>query len=282
MAVPVITSISPASGLPAVGIVVSITGTDLGAVTAVHFGATAATVFASLSATQAVADAPAGTGVVSVTVTNIDGTSAAGPVFAYSDGLFTVAEARAFDKGQLADGEVFPDAMIVAKEAEVRQWLEQVCGVNFIPTAYIDELHDGDGSSDLMLDWPLPSNPTAAALRYGTTWTALTADELDALQKYETGLIVWDYYVWPRGRQNVRVSYTAGYDDVPLLVKDAALRVCAFDLQPSNLGLAASEYETEGMRASYSIGDGYNGNWHAIPEVRRVIRMYSRDVGGIA
>ena len=69
---------------------------------------------------------------------------------------------------------------------------------------------------------------------------------------------------------------------MPLLIKRAALLACVFELQPSNLSAATSEYDAEGMRASYSIGDGYNGNWHVIPEVRRAIRLYSRNGGGIA
>jgi hypothetical protein len=40
--------------------------------------------------------------------------------------------------------------------------------------------------------------------------------------------------------------------------------------------MAATEYDAEGMRASYSVGDGFNGNWSSLPDVRRVIRMYPK------
>ena len=84
MAVPAVTSISPASGLSAGGAVVSITGTNLASATGVSFGATPATVFSSLSATQVVANAPAGTGIVDVTVTTAGGTSVAVAVDQFS------------------------------------------------------------------------------------------------------------------------------------------------------------------------------------------------------
>lgn len=40
--------------------------------------------------------------------------------------LFSVAEARAFDKAQLADAVAYPDLDITTKEAEIREWLARV------------------------------------------------------------------------------------------------------------------------------------------------------------
>lgn len=72
---PAVTSISPASGSSAGGTIVTITGTNLLAATAVKFGATAATAFTVDSATQITATSPAGTGTVDVRVTTAGGTS---------------------------------------------------------------------------------------------------------------------------------------------------------------------------------------------------------------
>ena len=83
---PVVTGISPSSGAAAGGTSVTITGTDLGSATAVHFGSNAATIVSNTS-TQIVATSPAGsTGTVDVTVTTPYGTSAmsASDQFTYS------------------------------------------------------------------------------------------------------------------------------------------------------------------------------------------------------
>ncbi|WP_245714162.1 IPT/TIG domain-containing protein, partial [Nocardia vaccinii] len=75
LAVPALSTISPSQGSTAGGTTVTLTGTGLTGVTAVNFGATPATSFTVDSATQITAVAPAGTGIVSVTVTGPGGTS---------------------------------------------------------------------------------------------------------------------------------------------------------------------------------------------------------------
>ncbi|MGK8524416.1 IPT/TIG domain-containing protein [Nocardia asteroides] len=75
LTVPSLASISPAAGPAAGGNTVTLTGTGFAGVTAVRFGATAASSFTVVSNTQITAVAPAGTGTVQVTVTNPNGTS---------------------------------------------------------------------------------------------------------------------------------------------------------------------------------------------------------------
>ena len=85
---PVVTSVSPASGLPAGGTTVTILGTTLQNATAVDFGGVAASI-TSNAAGKIVVKSPAGTDntTVNVTVTSANGTSAVGPntVFSYAD-----------------------------------------------------------------------------------------------------------------------------------------------------------------------------------------------------
>ena len=71
---PVITGISPANGLETGGETITITGTDLDAAGAVSFGGTAAAILGN-TPTEITVTAPAGTGVVPVSVTNAVGTS---------------------------------------------------------------------------------------------------------------------------------------------------------------------------------------------------------------
>ncbi len=80
---PTVTAIAPASGPPAGGTSVTITGTGFGAATAVNFGSTAAA-FTIINTTTITATAPPGTGIVDVTVVNAIGTSATGAADRFS------------------------------------------------------------------------------------------------------------------------------------------------------------------------------------------------------
>ena len=159
--------------------------------------ASAATAFVGESATRAYAISPAGTGSVAVRLSTGGGQSpiAAAATFTYGAALFSVAEARAFDKAQLASTTDYPNASIIAKEVEIRAFLARVCGVDFIATTHTDEYHDGDWSHTLMLDWPLVTAVTAVSYREDATWTAFTADELADLQSLR------HRHPLPRGRR---------------------------------------------------------------------------------
>jgi alpha-tubulin suppressor-like RCC1 family protein len=74
---PSVTAVSPASGPTSGGTEVTITGTNLGSASAVHFGASAASSFKAVSTSTVTAVAPAGTGTVDVTVATAAGTTAA-------------------------------------------------------------------------------------------------------------------------------------------------------------------------------------------------------------
>ena len=80
--IPTITSVSPASGLPAGGTKVTLTGTNM-LTSTVSFGGAAATV-SSDSATKIVIDSsPPGNGTVNITVTNSFGPSTSNAPFTY-------------------------------------------------------------------------------------------------------------------------------------------------------------------------------------------------------
>ena len=283
MAAPTITSLAPASGPTAGGTVVTVVGTSLDTVTAVAFGATPASDLALLSATQLVAVAPSGTGTASVVATNPDGDSN-GVSYEFSDGLFTVAEATGLRQGPARRPDAdFTTTAIIAKEAEIRQWLTRACGVDFIPTVHTDEVVDGYGNSEVMLDWPSLTTLTAASYRsYGTaTWTALTSDQLAVCQATTEGLLIWEGGYWPKGSRTVKVTYTAGYVTVPALIKRAALRVAVMELPAQNAPWTADGYDAGGSSFSFTRGDGFNGAWSSDPDVMRAIRMYDRHLPGI-
>ncbi len=80
---PVVTSVSPTSGPTAGGTTVTITGTNLGTVNDVEFGAANAASFTSLSNTSISAVTPAGTGSVTIRVSTAGGTHDSNVTFTY-------------------------------------------------------------------------------------------------------------------------------------------------------------------------------------------------------
>jgi hypothetical protein len=85
LATPVVTGISPTAGPQVGGTAVTITGTNFAGTTGVAFGGNSATGVTVNSNTQITATAPAGTGIVDITVSNSVGTSAtsAADLFTY-------------------------------------------------------------------------------------------------------------------------------------------------------------------------------------------------------
>jgi large repetitive protein len=90
---PSVTSVSPSSGSASGGSVVTINGTGFTAGATVNFGTAAATNVTEVSATQITATAPAGTGVVDITVTTAGGTSAtsSSDQFSYTPSVTSVS-----------------------------------------------------------------------------------------------------------------------------------------------------------------------------------------------
>jgi hypothetical protein len=84
---PTITALTPASGVPAGGNQVAITGTNLAGATSVMFGTVPASAVSVVSSTQVTATAPAGSGTVDVTVTTPNGTSATSSADRYTYAL---------------------------------------------------------------------------------------------------------------------------------------------------------------------------------------------------
>src|SRR6516162_5866424 len=103
--IPVVNTVSPATGSTAGGITVIITGSGFTGASGVSFGGASAAAMTVDSDTQITATSPAGAGTVDVTVTTPAGTSATSPV-----GQFTYTPTPA---APVLTG-IFPDAGIAA------------------------------------------------------------------------------------------------------------------------------------------------------------------------
>jgi hypothetical protein len=208
----------------------------------------------------------------------------------WQDMLFTLAEARAFNGGALSDVAGFLSADILGKESEIREWLEDVCGVAFIPT---ESTFLVDGVASNVLHVPA-KNPTCEAPRRplavsaaSIDGVALTATELAAVKAHANGRLArTDGGNWSgsTGYQDLAVSITVayGWSTVPALIRDAALKILITELPATNVTFAAERWDEGGMAVSFGRGDGYGGNWHRIPDVVKAIRLYNEQAAVVA
>lgn len=291
MSAPTITSLAPAGGPTAEGTVVVVTGTALDTVTAAAFGATPAADFAALSATLLVAVAPAGSGIVAFSVTNPDGTSGTLP-YQFTDGLFTVAEARALmDSGllPLADPTKASDAAIIAAEAVVRQRFALACRTQFVPTV-ITETLDGNATNVLRVSF---KNPALEIPRRKLTVSAaaiddddLTATELAAVKAHPNGRLVrTDGGSWSSstGYQDLAVSvtYVYGWSAVPVTIERAALLYCVRILAQGELPLGAERYDDAHVGARFPY-PGIRPHWTGDDEVDAILAEFEEDRAVVA
>jgi len=198
--------------------------------------------------------------------------------------LFSTAEARAFDKGQLASASDYPDDVITAKEQEIREWFTRVCGVDFVQASHT-EYHDGDGSDWLVLRWPKVVSVTDVKV----DGVSMAAEEIDAgdygcglAVDEDAGIVTRRSGTFAAGWRNVQVTYTAGYEYVPRLIKRAALMIAVSELPATNVSFSADDYDAGGMSVSFGRGDGFGGAWHRIPDVVKALRAYNYRSSGVA
>ena len=205
------------------------------------------------------------------------------PIIVPDTSLFTVDDARAFDKLQLGDDGDYPDDAITTKEAELREWFGQIFGVDFVPVVHTDESHDGYATPVIMLDWPMVSAITAASYRNvgDTTWHDLDADALSVCQ-ISGRMLYWENGAWPNGRSTAKVTYTAGYAAVPARIKRAALQMAVMELVPTNLPIEATEYDLAGTTVAFGRADGWRDNWFRSPDGQAAFAAYSMRPFGIA
>jgi hypothetical protein len=283
MAAPTVTSCTPATG--DTGTAVAIVGTNFTAATAVKFG-TASAEYSVISATSIVAVTPSyPTGAATVTVTNADGTSANAVTFTYSgDVLFTVAEARLFDKIQLNSATTYPSGTISAKEVVIRADFESIIGVALVPTTST-EYYDGDGSRELYLSH---HNPFSEATPRAVTVTSITVIATDDTETAFTSAELSDVVKYPHklyrrsgtftyGRRNIKVVYTHGYTAAPDNIKGAALQVLLMSppdgIVPSSIPSSA----IGGMDGTINwarIKDPDRGRWYGHEIVDGVLRRH--------
>lgn len=121
--------------------------------------------------------------------------------------------------------------------------IESLCGRRFASTAYVLEKYDGTGTSELLLkNFPvivLASIEVRNSLDASGTWE--TVDTEDYFE--EDGILTLAYGKFTRGKENYRISYTAGFDTIP------------YDLQYLCMKLVGNALNNQAGIKSESLGD---------------------------
>ena len=168
----------------------------------------------------------------------------------------------------LANTDTASDVLLQDLIARIGAWAERYCDRSFAKATYTEQ-RDGDGTDTLLVrQWPLlsvaslyddPLRVFGAATQIAATDFAIYANQ---------GMIRLDGRVFSVGIQNVKVTYEAGYADIPE------------DLQQAVVELVADRFrnkENQGIR-SLAIGS-YRvdyGEEELPSEIRGVLDGYRR------
>lgn len=143
--------------------------------------------------------------------------------------LFTIAQARTFNHGQMASTTDYPDDDIREARDRIFDAFQVCCGVPFFPR-YEREVLDGTGRRRV---W-LPHKRPLAMISATVDGVALTGPELAAVQLYVTGRIERDA-MWSKGLQNVVVEWERGYRRPPLEITRAARALATYEVVSSEI-----------------------------------------------
>jgi hypothetical protein len=189
------------------------------------------------------------------------------------DVLFTLAEARAYDGGALANSATYPDADILAARDRIADAFAEICGVTF-GARYAREVLDGDGSESVRVSSHRALAVRSIRIRSGATWTAFSTEELADVIVYPRGLLYRETLgTFPAGRRNVEVEYEHGVQPVPAEVRLAALRLLRDQLVKSPLDDRATSQAGEFGTFALATA-GRNGSYFGLPLVDEVLNRY--------
>jgi hypothetical protein len=142
--------------------------------------------------------------------------------------LFSIAEARAFKDGLLADANAYPDTMIRQARERIADDFQNCCGVPFFPRYERETLY-GVGRTTLWLPYKRPLRLVSVSVSGAT----LSTPDLAAVTAYPTGRLLRTA-AWPNAAPVV-VRWERGFNRVPEEIKRAALALCHYELTASDI-----------------------------------------------
>lgn len=192
--------------------------------------------------------------------------------------LFTLEDVRAAGIPQTT----YNDARVLAERDRITEEFESRGFLGFaLGRRYFREVHNGDSRSPLILRQIKAGTLHTVETRSGTTWTALTADELAACYLESNGVLTRENSYWPTGTQNIRVGYEAGLSPVPADLRTAGIDYLRFLLMNNNMQAQATAVNNES--GTYTLAKPGDVNYFTgLPAVDRVIARYRKLMPGIA
>ena len=184
--------------------------------------------------------------------------------------LTTLAKVKDFLAETSAGLDVPIAAIITSVDARIASYTGRA---RLVHGSVADEVHDGDTSRHAVLlrEWPVSSIVSVVVNGEALGASGATYDPNRGTLAYTPGN-AWSPSVWPSGRQNIVVTYNAGYTTVPSDLEYAATVQVAWDLKRSgHKGGRLGE-------RSQTIGDGtatYMVDAWA-PEVLAILAPYRR------
>ena len=171
--------------------------------------------------------------------------------------------------------------------------IEKYTGLSFSGVQTIDELHDGSGTTELMLDRrPVLTLENIVILSWPYTNYVITPSSIEVVG--DQGMLrvknVYDVGftpiapAFPKGRNNIKVTYTCGYTTAPAAVQAALVLMAAASILGTAAGQRgdASSLSVEGWSRSYGSPRGKYGivrnDW--VIQARALLRGYKSSVVG--
>lgn len=205
--------------------------------------------------------------------------------------LFTVAEARAFDKLQLASAGEYGDEAIEEARERITDQFQRICGIAFVPRYRYSTIAGEDWYT-----WSLPDQPIIAIRAVGTrapgasTYVAYTPDQLAALESdLATGIVTRGSMYYGTSLYSelrlpsltLRVGYEYGYAEPPPAIKRAALIVAANQLVTSNISERTMSFSDQNGQTFRYATPGIGRSYFGLPQVDAVLAQYRETQAGI-
>lgn len=153
----------------------------------------------------------------------------------------------------IASGDTTKDNLIIRKINQATQMIESFCNLSydhhFVQTTYTNEEYDGQGSNALSLKM----RPVSSVSSFQYRSTSQNEDSWNDVESedyfIDNGAGVLELlFAQSKGWNRYRVTYIAGYSDVPADLAEAAASIAAFYVENSASGTAVKKKQ-EGQRS---------------------------------
>lgn len=184
--------------------------------------------------------------------------------------IVTLAEAKAYLKITLSTYDSLIQTLIDKADAYIRKQINRDLGVQ----TYV-QLYDGSGDSELLLDhYPVTEiHHLSTDVDYELKKAESLLINSDIVCKVNSGVVILVDDVFPFGKKNVFIRYSAGYASIPEDLKMACLEFVAkkfFDIDEKRQGVTGKTVMSDNIQ--FSIVDLTN-------ETRKQLMLHRKPSG---